>query len=98
MAGGPDRTSQVQSEHDSVSPRGPLWDGDGRQGQAQGIRWGGGATRVKTGSGTYLQGHLVPGSRGFVQGRHPVSGAEVQVRPTVSEGFDHLHGVVQLSG
>lgn len=46
----------------------------------------------------YLQGHLVPGSRSFVQGRHPISGAEVQVGPAISECFDHLHGVVQLSG
>lgn len=51
----------------------------------------------ETGSGMYLQGHLVPGSGGFVQGGHPISGAEVQVSPAVSESFDHLRGVVQLS-
>lgn len=50
------------------------------------------------GSGKYLQGHLVPGSGRFVQGCHPVSGAEVQVSPAVSESFDHLRGVVQLRG
>lgn len=51
----------------------------------------------ETGSGMYLQGYLVPGSGSFVQGRHPISGAEVQVSPAVSESFDHLRGVVQLS-
>lgn len=51
----------------------------------------------ETGSGMYLQGYLVPGSGSFVQGRHPISGAEVQVSPAVSESFDHLRRVVQLS-
>lgn len=51
----------------------------------------------ETGSGMYLQGYLVPGSGSFVQGRHPISGAEVQVSPAVSESFDHLLRVVQLS-
>lgn len=53
---------------------------------------------MRDGPGRYLQGHLVPGSGGFVQGRHPVSGAEVQVSPAVSESLDRLRGVVQLSG
>lgn len=48
--------------------------------------------------GTYLQGHRVAGPDGLVQGRHAVFGAEVQVGPAVFESFDHLHGVIQLSG
>lgn len=47
--------------------------------------------------GTYLQGHLVAGPDGLVQGCHAIFGTEVQVGPAVSESFDHLHGVVQLS-
>ena len=52
---------------------------------------------VQGGLRRYLQGHLVPGSGGSVQGCHPIFGTEVQVSPTVPQGLDHLHGVGQLS-
>lgn len=63
-----------------------------------GIGQGGPPPPRVNGCGMYLQGYLVPGSGGFMQGGHPVSGAEVQVGAAVSESFDHLRRLVQLSG